>query len=75
MNTPAVSQAKMRRMRRALERDGLPFAGYRMYPDGSVQAVVGQPGALTANSNAPSSSDPLDEELAQWAAKHGYDQP
>jgi hypothetical protein len=68
---PAVSIAKMQRMKRAIEREGLPFAGYRQYPDGSVVALVGQP--LTDAANAPSPSDPLDDELVKWAAKHGYD--
>lgn len=72
MNRPAVSQAKMRRMRRAIERDGLPFAGYRTYPDGSVVALVGDPRALTPTSDAPQPLDPLDAELAEWDAKHGY---
>lgn len=70
MNTRAVSQAKMRRMRAAIERDGLPFRGYLTRPDGSVEALVGEP--LTTPANAPSSSDPLDQELAEWDAKHGY---
>lgn len=70
MNTKAVSLAKMRRMRRAIERDGLPFRGYRTAPDGSVEALVGEP--LTEAANTPPSSDPLDAELAVWVAKHGY---
>jgi hypothetical protein len=74
VNKPAVSVAKMQRMRRAIERDGLPFRGYRHYPDGSVEALVGEP-PLTANTDAAPSSDPLDAELAQWVAKHGYDRP
>lgn len=72
MNRPAVSQAKMRRMRRAIEADGLPFAGYRMLPDGSVLALVGEPAALTPAAAQASTLDPLDAELAEWDAKHGY---
>lgn len=73
MNKPAVSQAKMQRMRRAIEADGLPFAGYRTFPDGSVGALVGEPGGLTPAPNTAPPSDPLDAELAEWAGKHGYD--
>lgn len=71
MNKPAVSQAKMRRMRREIERAGLPFRGFRTHPDGSVEALVGAPDLTPANQSAPS-SDPLDAELAEWASKHGY---
>ena len=69
----AVSQATMRRMKRAIEREGLPFAGFRTMPDGSVIALVGDP--LTAPANDPSPIDPLDAELAEWTARHGYDRP
>lgn len=70
-NRAAVSQAAMRRMRRAIEREGLSFRGYRQYPDGSVEALVGEPMTLTpANESAP--CDPLDAELAEWDAKHGH---
>lgn len=70
MKGAAVSLAKMRRMRLAIERDGLPFRGYRTLPDGSVEALVGQP--LTTPADAPSPTNPLDAELAEWDAKHGY---
>lgn len=73
MNKPAVSQAKMRRMKRAIESEGLPFAGYRYFPDGSVAALVGDPATLTPSPAQAPSSDPLDAELAEWASKHGYD--
>jgi hypothetical protein len=73
MNKPAVSVAKMQRMRRAIERDGLPFRGYVTRPDGSVEALVGEP--LTTPHEAPSPIDPLDAELAEWDAKHGYGRP
>jgi hypothetical protein len=57
----------MRRARAALERDGLPFAGFRMRPDGSVDVLV----------NAPSDPPPVpaDEGLAEieaWKKRHGY---
>lgn len=69
----AVSQALMVRMKRSIEREGLPFAGYVARPDGSVIALVGEP--LTDSAKAAPPSDPLDAELAEWAAKHGYDRP
>ena len=67
MNKPAVSQAKMNRMRRAIERAGLPFRGFKTHPDGSVEALVGEPVALT-----PANSDAQDDDFAAWAAQHGY---
>jgi hypothetical protein len=71
MNKPAISQAKMLRMKRAIERDGSSFRGFKMHPDGSVEALVGEPDLTPpANGNLP--SDPLDAELAEWAAKRGY---
>lgn len=60
----------MRRMRRAIERDGLPFRGFRTLPDGSVEALVGPP--LTAEPNTESSAPSIDAEIDDWAAKHGY---
>lgn len=67
----AISQAQMQRMKRAIEREGLPFAGFLQRPDGSVIALVGDPLTDTAAQSPP--SDPLDAELAEWDAKHGYD--
>lgn len=68
-NKLAVSQAMMQRMRRAIQREGLPFAGFRAHPDGSVTAVVGDPAQFA---RAPAEQmDPLDAELAEWDAKHG----
>lgn len=67
-----VSQAQMRRMRREIERAGLPFQGFRHFPDGSVLALVGEPDALTPAAVPQQPSDPLDAELAAWDAKHGY---
>ena len=72
MNKRAVTQAQMMRMRRALERDGLSFAGYRSYPDGSVVALVTAPEPLTPPSDTPPSSQSIDAEIDDWAAKHGY---
>ena len=65
MNKPAVSQAKLQRAMRVLEKAGKPFCGFRLHPDGSVDVLTGQPDAALT-------SDPLDAELHQWAAKHGY---
>lgn len=70
MNKPAVSQAKMQRMKRAIEREGLPFRGFCCHPDGRVEALVGEP--LTTPLQPASPSDPLDAELAEWDAKHGH---
>lgn len=64
--------AKMRRMRRVIEREGLPFRGFKQNPDGSVEALVGAPEPLTDGGNAQQPLDPLDAELAEWTAKHGY---
>lgn len=70
MNKPAVSQAKMNRMRKVIEGAGLPFRGFRTNPDGSVEALVGEPEGLTpANANAQPSAD---DEFAAWASQHGY---
>jgi hypothetical protein len=66
----AVSLAAMQRMRRAIEREGLAFRGYRQYPDGSVEALVGEP--LTEPAEPAPPSDPLDAELAEWDAAHGH---
>lgn len=68
MNKPAVSMAKMRRAKRAMEAEGIPFGGFRLHPDGSVDV-------LTTPGEAPSPTDPLDAELAEWDAKHGHDRP
>lgn len=72
MNKKAVTQAQMQRMRRALERDGQPFVGYRSYPDGSVAALTALPGGLTPTTDAQPSSPNIDAEIDDWAAKHGY---
>lgn len=62
----------MQRMKRAIVREGLPFAGFRTNPDGSVEALVGEPHALTTAPVTQQPLDPLDAELAEWDAKHGY---
>jgi hypothetical protein len=66
----AVSQAKMDRMRRAIVRAGLPFRGFKTLPDGSVEALVGEPEPLTTM--VSHDVDPLEDELAAYRAKHGY---
>lgn len=68
MNTPAVSQAKMLRMKAAIEKLGLPFRGFRTYPDGSVEAIVGEP--LTAAQPSPPVADDGDWEAHE--KRHGY---
>lgn len=71
MNTPAVSQARMLRMKAAIEKAGLPFAGFRTYPDGAVEALVGEP--LTPRP-APL-PDPASGDDGGWEAhekRHGY---
>lgn len=70
MNKPAVTQAKMQRMKRAIVREGLPFRGFKHNVDGSVEALVGDP-SLTTLANSALPSDP-DDEFDQWAEKHGY---
>jgi hypothetical protein len=40
---PIVTQAQLERAKRALERDGTHFAGYRVWPDGRVDVLVGDP--------------------------------
>lgn len=66
MNKPAVSQARMRRAVTTLEALGKIVGGFRLHPDGTVDI-------LTANGNAPLSSEPLDNELEAFKRSHGYD--
>ncbi|HEY3694115.1 hypothetical protein [Phenylobacterium sp.] len=66
MNKPAVSQAQMRRAKKAMEAEGVPFGGFRLRPDGSVDV-------LPANGNELAPTAPLDDELAEWGKRHGYD--
>lgn len=40
---PVVTQAQLERAKRALQRDGTPFAGYRVWPDGRVDVLAGKP--------------------------------
>lgn len=69
MTRAAVSQAKMERMARAIIGAGLPFRGFRTLPDGSVEALVGEP---TAEVSRPvNDDDELDAELDAWRASHG----
>lgn len=65
MNKPAVTKAKLNRAIDVLTARGL-FAGLRLHPDGSVDL-------LTANGNAPLSSEPLDDELEAFKRTNGYD--
>ncbi len=62
----------MQRMRKAIEGCGLPFRGFRTLPDGSVEALVGEPAALTPTAEPALPSERLDDELAEWAEKNGY---
>lgn len=63
-----MTQAKLRRAVKALEAAGVPFGGFRLHPDGSVDVLTGTGGA-------PSPIDPLDAELAEWDAAHGHGRP
>jgi len=40
---PVVTQAQLERAKKALQRDGTPFAGYRIWPDGRVDVLAGTP--------------------------------
>lgn len=40
---PVVTQAQLERAKRALMRDGTQFAGYRVWPDGRVDVLAGEP--------------------------------
>jgi hypothetical protein len=61
----AVTQAQLERAKRALQKGGTPFAGYRVWPDGRVDVLAGDPQASVT-------ATVLDEELAQWKKDHGY---
>lgn len=56
----------MRRAKKAMEAEGVPFGGFRLRPDGSVDV-------LPANGNELAPTAPLDDELAEWGKRHGYD--
>lgn len=64
---PTVTQAQMRRARKALEKDGLPFAGYRIRPDGSVEVLVNDPVP------PPAAPEPPENEMEKWKKRHGRD--
>jgi hypothetical protein len=75
-----VTQAQMERAKRALEKGGTSFAGFRIRPDGSVDVLAGTPladpdtGASDwdkALGLTPRSQGLAD--LAEWKKKHGYD--
>lgn len=68
---PAVSRAKMERAAKALRQAGIPFQGFRLHPDGSVDVLAGDPLTVTVNRGLES-IDQLDDELAQHRKAHGY---
>jgi hypothetical protein len=77
MTRAAVSVAKMQRMKRAIEREGLPFRGFCCHPDGRVEALVGEPPPPAADltlgpGGASSAADPLDAELEAWEQAQGH---
>lgn len=72
MNRPAVSEAKMRRAKRAMEAEGVAFGGYRLHPDGCVDVLPANASGLTAPAEIPSPAQSIDAEIDDWAAKHGY---
>lgn len=55
--SPVVTQAQLERAKRALTRDGTPFRGYRIWPDGRVEVLAGEP--TTAD-------DPDAQARAEW---------
>lgn len=58
----------MRRAIKVLEEAGKPFGGFRLHPDGAVDI-------LTASTEPAASSNPLDQELADWMAQNGNGGP
>jgi hypothetical protein len=62
---PVVTQAQLERAKRALQRDGTPFAGYRVWPDGHVDVLAGEPAAAAAVNE-------LDAQLEDFKQRHGY---
>ena len=46
---PGVTQAQLKRAKRALLADGTPFAGYRIWPDGRVDVLAGEPACNPAD--------------------------
>ena len=61
MKIRAVSVAQMGRMIRAIEEAGLPFAGFRAWPDGRIDALV-------ETSGAHADAAKLDGDSGSWAA-------
>lgn len=59
-----VTQATLERAKRALQRDGTPFAGYRVWPDGRVDVLAGDP--------SKSATDAAAENLDSWMLENGY---
>jgi hypothetical protein len=63
---PEVTQAQLERAKRALKRDGTPFAGYRVWPDGRVDVLAGEPVTESSiNATGPSDWDLFMESLAK----------
>jgi hypothetical protein len=62
---PEVTQAQLERAKRALKRDGTQFAGYRVWPDGRVDVLAGEPPEI---STAITTAD----EVEAWKKEHGY---
>jgi hypothetical protein len=62
---PEVTQAQLERAKRALQRDGTRFAGYRMWPDGRVDVLAGEPDQITAIEGGPSDWDRFMEKRAK----------
>jgi hypothetical protein len=63
---PVVTQAQLERAKRALTRDGTQFAGYRVWPDGRVDVLAGEP--LKPGTQPGSVTD----EVEAWKKEHGY---
>lgn len=57
---PAVSRAKMERAAKALRHAGIPFQGFRLHPDGSVDVLAGEPLTIAAKSSE-SLTEPKDD--------------
>lgn len=64
---PVVTQAALQRAKRALQQDGTPFAGYRVWPDGRVDVLAGN-----SQVAPPPPVDDVDTQIAAWKKQHGY---
>lgn len=63
-----VTQATLERAARALLKSGTPFAGYRVWPDGRVDVLAGEP-SIAPPTIAP---DAVEQAIDKWDAQHGY---